>query len=254
MISKKDFTEKFNDPVPNIKKPLLLWAVLFFFMLIVVWFLHESAHGFGFMLEDVHVSTGFNLVGSSGKGPGDLDFALDLPVKGLTLGLLFGPLSNWILGIVFTAILLRRKKADRTSLWIGAVSISNAIMRLLPMGIFFIAAALGSISGVTQDEQKMSLSAIESIELPITETEFKSLLANEPSVFLNDPGFYFWTLMSIGISTIILVLTYRHLFNLFHLDLKQRWKKIGLGLIPLLLYFPVFGIVSLLDSLIRINW
>ncbi len=167
---------------------LAIWAVVFFFIYIGIWFLHEVAHGFGYQLDGTHVSTGFNLVGASGKKPSDSDFDVNLPVEGMSTGVLLGPFTTWMLAILFTGILLHRPHPNQMTLVIGAAAVSNAFMRLMPLTIFFIAAIFGNTSGVWQDEQEMSLGAIESIDLPISESELRDLRTSEPSMFMGDVG------------------------------------------------------------------
>jgi hypothetical protein len=222
--------------------------------MITVWFLHEAAHGFGYWLEGTHVSTGFNLVGASGKIPTDPDFRVELPIEGLTIGLLLGPLSSWASAMVFTAILLRREVVKQSSLAFGAVAVAGAMMRLIPLAIFFVAAVLGSTNGAWQDEHLMSLSAIESLKLPVSESKLTELIDSEPATFLEDVNFYVWPLVSLAISLVCFVLAYRNLFWHFGPQLQSRWRKIAFGVLPLLLYFPVFGVVSILDNIVRIDW
>jgi len=235
-------------------KILSMWALIFFCAYIAVWFLHEVAHGFGHRLEGTHVSTGFNQVGATGKKPSDADFKVDLPIEGMSTGVLLGPFTNWMLAILFTGILLHRSLANRTALIIGAGAVANAFMRLLPLAIFFIATILGNSSGVWQDEQEMSLGAIESVSLPISDNELQELKKSEPSIFLDDMGFYFWPIVSISISFVCYVLAYRYLFKLFGAQLHTKAARLIFGLMPLILFIPVFGVVSLLDNIIRINW
>jgi len=235
-------------------KFLSIWAFIFFCAYIAVWFLHEVAHGFGHRLEGTHVSTGFNLVGASGKKPSDADFKVDLPIEGMSTGVLLGPFTNWMLAILFTGVLLHRSSANRSILIIGAFAVANAFMRLLPLAIFFIATILGNSSGVWQDEQQMSLGMIESISLPISDNELQELRISEPSIFLDDPGFYFWPVVSIIISFVCYVLAYRYLFKLFGDQLHSRAARLIFGLMPIIMFIPVFGVVNLLDNIIRINW
>lgn len=235
-------------------KLLSLWALVFFCAYIAVWFLHEVAHGFGNRLEGTRVSTGFNLVGASGKKPVDPDFKVDLPSEGLTTGVLLGPFTNWVLAGLFTGILLHRSLANRTTLVIGGFAVANAFMRLLPLTIFFIAAILGNSNGVWQDEQEMSLGAVDGISLPISDDELRELKRSEPSIFMQDAGFYFWPVVSISISLVCYLLAYRHLFRVFAPQLHSKAARLIFGFMPVILFIPVFGVVNLLDNIIRINW
>ncbi len=234
---------------------LLRWSAAIVLILIAFWFLHEVAHGFGFRLDGIHVSTGFNIVGESGKKPGDVDFKTELPFAGISTGLLLGPFTTWILAISFTAILLHQSLPNATTLAIGAAAVTNALMRLIPMLIFIVAVLAGNFSGVLQDEHEMSLGAIESITLPISNAELSQLLETQPETFLGDPGFHFWPAVSLSISLVCIALAYRHLFRLFGARLPSRVSKFVFGLAPFFLFFiPVFGVVTLLDNIIRINW
>jgi hypothetical protein len=232
---------------------LLYWTILIFIIFIVVWFLHESAHGLGFRLEGTHVSTGFNLVGASGKTPSDPDFTVELMNQGLSTGLFFGPAITWIMAIVFTVILLYRSQSNLLSLLIGATAVSSAFMRLIPMIIFIIPALLGSLPNL-QDEQLMSLGLVDGVPLPISDAGLDQLASTNPSLFLGNPNFYLWFLVSILISSICLILSYRQLYKLFADQLQSRISKIIFGLIPVILFIPIFGTVTFLDNILRINW
>lgn len=234
-------------------KFLLYWTILIFVIFIGVWFLHESAHGLGFMLEGRHVSTGFNLVGASGKLPSDPDFTVELLHNGLSAGLSFGPAITWIMAILFTAILFYRSQSNIQTLLIGATAISSALMRLIPMIIFIIPALLGSLPNL-QDEQLMSLGLIKGVSIPISDVGLDQLANSSPSLFLGNPNFYIGTLVSIVISLICLVLAFGQLYKLFGDQLQSRAIKIIFGLIPVILFIPIFGTVTFLDNLIRINW
>ena len=233
---------------------LVTWAGLIFVTFIASIFLHEVAHGFGNQIDGTHVSTGFNMVGASGKRPIDPDFTIDLPNEGMSTGVLLGPFTTWMLAILFTGILLHRSFPNLTTLVIGGAAVSNAFLRLLPLTIFFIAAILGNTKGTWQDEQLLSLNAIESIELPISESELHELQDSEPSIFLGDAGFYFWAIVSISITLVCYVLSYRHLFKLFGARLQSKTGRIIFGLMPLILFIPLLGVIQLLDQFIRINW
>jgi len=231
---------------------LLLWAVVIFVTFIASIFLHETAHGFGYKIDGTHVSTGFNMVGASGKKPSDADF--NLPIEGFSIGPLLGPFTTWMLTILLTGILLHRQLPNRTTLLIGAAAVSNAFLRLFPLAIFFIAAILGNTRGVWQDEQLLSLNSIESIELPISESELRELQVSNQSMFLDNGGFYFWAIVSFTITLVCFVLAYRQLFKLFGARLQSKFGRIIFALMPLILFFPLFGIIQLLDEFIRINW
>jgi hypothetical protein len=233
---------------------LLVWTATFFPLMIAVWFVHEMAHGVGFLLEGIHVSTGFNMVGVTGLAPGHPGFDLDLPVRGLTAGVLFGPLANWLMAILFTAILVCRKGPGRSTLMIGAAAVANGVMRLVPMAIFLVAAALGKIGGLLQDEQKMSLGAIERLKLPISTGELRAIVESDPTILLGDAGFFSWTLLSAGISLICILLAFHFLFGQYRPQLQKHWRKAVFAVTPLVLYLPTFAVVSMLDRIARINW
>ena len=117
---------------------LVIWAAFLSVTFITSIFLHEAAHGFGYQITGTHVSTGFNMVGSSGTKPSDADFSIDLPIEGLSTGSLLGPFTTWMLTILFTGILLHRQLPNRITLLIGSVAVSNAFLRLFPLAIFLL--------------------------------------------------------------------------------------------------------------------
>ena len=173
----------------------------------------------------------------------------------MSTGLLLGPFTTWILAILFTGILLHRSLPNSMTLAIGAAAIANALLRLIPLAIFLIGALSGNIAGVLQDEQEMSLGTIEGITLPLSRADFSHLLETQPEIFLGDPGFYFWPTISLIISLVCIVLTYRHLFQLFGSRMRSRASRLVFGISPFILFFiPVLGVVNLLDNIVRINW
>ena len=128
------------------RKFLIVWALALFLGLMVFQFLHECGHGFGSQLDGVHVSTGFNRVGDPGKRPSDPDFRSEKMVTGiLGSGGLLGPFTNWMFAIFFTAWLLHRTTADRTTFLIGVGAVANALMRLLAMSLFILGALVGRV-------------------------------------------------------------------------------------------------------------
>ena len=56
-----------NQDRREVLRLLVIWAVVIFVTFIASIFLHEAAHGFGYQIDGTHVSTGFNMVGESGK-------------------------------------------------------------------------------------------------------------------------------------------------------------------------------------------
>lgn len=234
-------------------KLLIVWALALFVGLMVFQFLHEVGHGFGSQLDGVHVSTGFNRVGDSGKRPSDPDFRSEKMVTGnFGSGGLLGPFTNWMLAIFFTAWLLHRTASDYTTLFIGVGAITNALMRLLAMSLFILGALMGRVH--LEDEVFWGIRAIHGLDLPMPYTDFRLLVKTQPAPFLSEPRFYFWPLLSLGIVLLCFVLAYHRLYTLFNVHLSGRLARWIFGLIPILVIPPMFLLSSWLDNLIRINW
>lgn len=174
------------------KNPRLLiaWSVILFLATLIFQFLHECGHGFVSSLEGYHVSTGFDKVGDVGKRPSDHDFRLNKTIQGgWNLGDFLGPLINWIFAIFFTAIFLRQRTVSCVALFFGSGAAINALIRLVPMLMFFGSALLGRF--VLEDEVALGLSAVQGIKFPISYLNFKILASTKSSLFLFKPKIYY---------------------------------------------------------------
>jgi hypothetical protein len=231
---------------------LVAWGAGLFLALIVFQFLHECGHGFGSQLDGVHVSTGFSRVGDPGKRPSDPDFRSRAVTGNLGSGNLLGPFPNWMLAIFFTAWLLHRTTADRTTFLIGVGAVANALMRLLAMSMFLLGALMGRVH--MEDEVYWGLRAVQGLNLPMPRTDFYLMLKTEPALFLSEPRFYFWPLLSLGIVLLCFVLSYRRLYVLFANQLSSRTARWAFGLMPIIAIPPMFLLCSWLDNIVRINW
>jgi len=140
------------------KNPRLLiaWAVILFLATLIFQFLHECGHGFDSSLEGYHVSTGFDKVGDVGKRPSDHDFRLNKTIQGgWNLSDFLGPLVNWIFALAFTAIYLKQRSFNSVTVLLGSGATINALIRLVPMLMFFGSAFLGRF--VLEDEVALGL-------------------------------------------------------------------------------------------------
>jgi hypothetical protein len=232
---------------------LTIWLLALALGMVVFTFLHECGHGFGAQLDGIHLSTGFNRVGDSGKKPSDPDFRSNAMVTGeLSSSDLLGPFTNWLFAVLFTSLLLYRSKADRTTLLLGAGAVINAWTRLWPLVLVFLAALLGRVH--LEDEVEWGLRAISSLHFPISFDDFFQLTRAQPERFLSEPRFYFWPLMSLAIVLTCFILAYRRLFRLFGSSMQSKAARWLFGLMPLIVTPPVFVILTWLDNFVRINW
>jgi hypothetical protein len=231
----------------------ILWALTLFFGLIIFQFLHECGHGFGSQLDGVHVSTGFSRVGDAGKRPSDPDFRSDEIEKGIiSSGGLLGPFINWMLAIFFTAWLLHRKRANLITLLIGVGAVANALMRLLAMLLFIVGAFLGRVH--LEDEVCWGIQGVHGIKMPMAFSEFRMLVKTQPGLFLSEPRFYFWPLLSFSIVVFCFIIAYRRLYTIFDIQLSTKLNRWVFGLMPIVVIPPMFLLCSWLDNLLRINW
>ena len=234
-------------------KFLMTWALALFLGMIVFQFIHECGHGFGSQLDGVHISTGFSRVGDPYKRPSDPDFRSEKMVTGiLGSGGLLGPFTNWMFSIFFTAWLLYRKTADGTTLLIGVGGVANALMRLIAMSLFVIGALLGRVH--LEDEVIWGVRAVQGLDLPIPFTDFKTLIKMLPELFLSEPRFYFWPLLSFGIVLLCFIIAYRRLYAIFEEQLSGKLVRWVFGLMPIVVIPLMFLLCSWLDNLVRINW
>lgn len=232
---------------------LFVWAIFLFLGILLFQFLHECGHGFGSRLGGTHVSTGFNRVGDVGKRPCDPDFRTEHLIEGtMDSASLLGPFLNWMFAILFTAILLQRKRADRLALFFGAGALANAFMRFVPMLGFFFNALAGRF--VIEDEASWGLISIKGLNFPLAYSDFRALVSSQPSLFLSEPKIYFWPALSFIISFACLILAYRRLSALFRSPLRSRPALWLFGLMPVLVWPFTFFLSNRLDNLIRINW
>jgi len=237
------------------KNPRLLiaWAVILFLTTLIFQFLHECGHGFGSSLEGYHVSTGFDKVGDVGKRPSDHDFRLNKTIQGgWNLSGFLGPLINWIFAIYFTAIFLRQRTVSCVALLFGSGAAINALIRLVPMLIFFGSAFQGRF--VLEDETALGLSAIQRIKFPMSYLNFKILASTQSSLFLVEPKIYYWPVISLIISIVCFLLTYRRLKQLSWQIMSSRFAQLIFIVLPFLIWLPAFVVVNKLDNLIRLNW
>jgi hypothetical protein len=234
-------------------KFLMTWALALFLGMMVFQFLHECGHGFGSQLDGMHVSTGFSRVGDPYKCPSDPDFRSDTMVTGiLGSGGLLGPFTNWMFAIFFTTWLLHRKTVDRMTLLIGAGAVTNALMRLIAMSLFFFGALLGRIH--LEDEVLWGIRAVQELNLPMPFADFITLIKMQPELFLSEPRIYFWPLVSFGIVLFCFILAYRHLYAIFEVQLSCKLVRWIFGLMPIVVIPPMFLLCLWLDNLVRINW
>lgn len=232
---------------------LITWLLTLALGMVVFTFLHECGHGFGAQLDGIHLSTGFNQVGDFGKRPSDPDFRSNEVVSGgLGSSALLGPFTNWMLAILFTSWLWHRSKADRTTLFLGAAAVVNAWARLWQMVLVFIAALLGRVH--LEDEVEWGLRAIPSLHFPIQFNDLLQLTRTQPALFLSEPRFYFWPLISLAIVLTCFVLDYLRLYELFGASMQAKVARWLFGCMPLMVTPLVFVALAWLDNLVRINW
>ena len=134
-----------SQTISPLKRPailLIIWAIMLFASFIFSVFLHEDGHGLGAKIAGVHISTGFNKVGDYGKSPDDPNFR-STGTGGASWADVLGPVTTWVMAIVFTIWLYRFKERSWGALPIGALAVANGLIRALPMLLFLIFALQG---------------------------------------------------------------------------------------------------------------
>ncbi len=96
------------------------------------------------------------------------------------------------------------------------------------------------------------LRAVQGLNLPMPFTDFKIFAKIHPALFLSEPRFYFWPLLSFSIVLLCFVLAYRQLYTVFYMQLSSRFVRLVFGLITIIP--PMFLVCSWLDNLVRIKW
>ncbi len=234
----------------GIVRLLLLWTAMLLAAYLVSAFLHETAHGIGARIDGIHVSTGFNKVGAAGKSPQDPDFRTAMP-DGFWAGLL-GPIATWLLAIAFTIWLLLRRDLSTGAMAIGAMAVTNGLIRAIPMILFVTAALAGNLH--LEDEVHWSLwYALKYCHPELAALDTAVLLKSYPAVFLAEPVFWAPPLFSLIISLACLVPAYGKLIRLWKNRMLPGWILV-FGLTPLATYFAAMPILNALDNLFRINW
>jgi hypothetical protein len=232
---------------------LVAWAVFLLLGILIFQFLHECGHGFGAKLGGYQVSTGFDKVGGVGKRPSDPDFRLNKIIQGRWNPADFlGPLINWLFAVIFTAIFLQQRTANRVALLFAAGAAINALMRLFPMLVFFVSALFGRF--ILEDEAALGLSAIRGLKFPISYLDFKTFASTHSSLLLAAAKVYFWPAISLIISTVCFVLTYRRLNQLVRQTMISRITQRIFLFMPFLAWSLEFNVLKILDDLIRLNW
>jgi len=223
------------------------WALSIVAATAGVWFAHECAHGLGYRLDDVRVSTGFNMVGSPDKAPGDPGFRSGVPVTGTpNRGTLFGPLLTWTVACAATASFLRWPKGKRGVVF-AATAVSAAMQRVLPLVSFFGAAPFGRV--VYQDEVEWGARHVKGMRFPMPFDAFQAALRDRPRQFLSTPAVYAWPAVSVGVCGGCLTLIYTRLRRN---DPVPTWRTFA-G-VPITAWLAVAAVFGALDRVVRINW
>lgn len=232
---------------------LVLWALMLLVAITMFNFLHECGHGFGAQLDGRHISTGFNKVGDSFKKPSDPDFRSQQIETGIldSSGIL-GPFVNWMLAILFTAILLKRSTDNSVTMAIGAAAVGNAVNRLSALISFFIGSLHNTVH--LADEVEWGLNTTQGLDFPMSMSKITSIAETQPSVLLANPKIYFWPAISILISSICFYLAYRKLYRVFGNQMESKLSRWVFGLMPVVVGIILVFVINVLDNAVRINW
>lgn len=233
---------------------IAIWTVVLFVAIIVSVFLHEDGHGIGARIDGIHVSTGFNRVGDYGKSPDDLDFRITGSDQALWGGLL-GPITTWLLAIVFTIWLYRFEGPSWGALAIGALAIVNGLIRAVPMTLFLVSALGGH--PYMEDEVGWGIWYVIRFcrpDLANSTLGYHTLVKTYADVFLADPTFWIPPLFSLLVSLGCLIFAYRRMCSLYRDRLPDWASRLLFGFLPLGVDAAAYPVLNWLDRLIRINW
>lgn len=229
---------------------LLAWGVVLFGAILFSAFLHEVGHGVGARLDGVHISTGFNKVGNPNRVPGDPDFRTGM-TENFWAGLL-GPITTWILAVLFTMLLYRLKKPTAAAMIFNSLAVVNGLVRAVPM-LMFSSSALGGVLHV-EDEVSWGIWYVRSVRPELARTDLFTLAESQSGLLLQQPAVWISPLASFAVSAACLFLAYRWAFRLWHGVLKRGIERWVFGLMPLPIWFASIPVLDVLDRVIRINW
>jgi len=214
-----------------------------------VWFAHECAHGLGYRLRGDRVSTGFNMVGSPGKRPGEPGFRSEVPVTGTpNLGTVLGPVTTWTVAGAAT-LAFARWPTGKKGVVLSATAISAGLQRLLPLVPFFAAAPFGRV--VYQDEVEWGAHHVDGLRFPMSFDSFQAALGDHSTEFLRTPAAYVGPVTSAALSAACLAHTYRGMARDSDSFVASAWATAG---IPITAWIAVGGVFAALDRIIRIEW
>ena len=238
---------------PTLQVVLIIvsWTLIVFIALCVSIFLHEDGHGIGAKLDGVAISTGFNRIGNPGRAPSDPDFRTGF-AGGVWTGL-GGPLTSWVLAIIFTIWLCRQTKLDYRTWVIAAFAVANGLARAVPNATVLLWALRGQI--VTEDEVHWGLWYVGKVFRPDLGLQGAlALVPTQPSLLLSYPAIWIPILISLGISLVCLFFAYRHLWKLWRGQFGDWATRGSLAVIPLGVWYAIWTPLNYLDQIIRINW
>lgn len=234
---------------------LALWILILFFAMLLSVFVHEVGHGIGARVEGVHVSTGFNQVGDPGKSPDDPDFRSEEETKSNNvLGGLLGPMTSWMLAILFAVWLYRFKQPSWGAMVVGAMAITNGFVRALPTlaALFFNRMGVPRLEDEIQWGMWVVVRYCQPPSLPPA-MGFHAMLSDYPNVFHREPVFWIAPLISILVSLACLIPAYLKTIRLW----REELHPIAIGffaLLPIAVHYAGWPVLNILDRLIRINW
>jgi len=233
---------------------LIVWALILSASFIFSVFMHEDGHGLGAKIDGVHVSTGFNKVGDYGKSPDDPDFRTGGTKNAMWSGLL-GPITTWLLAIIFTVWLYRFKVPSWGALTVGALAIVNCLIRAVPMAQFLVSALRGY--PYMEDEVGWGIWTVLKFcrpDLATSTLDYHVLVKTYAPTFLTNPTFWVPPLLSLTLSLACLIPAYWRNYKLWGARFDNWRNRLLFGILPLATYFTSWPVLNWLDRLIRINW
>ena len=226
------------------------WASALAAATATVWFVHECAHGIGYAIHGARVSTGFNMVGSPGKLPGDAAFRAAVPVTGTpNWGTFLGPFTNWLVACACTAGFLRRPRGKK-GLVLAAGALGAALPRVLSLATFFGGAIVGRV--VYQDEIEWGAKAVPGTRFPTSFPAFETMIRSHSREFLATARVYLWPGVSMAICAGCMALVYRQLRRVHAMSFGPH-RRLAMTL-PFAGWALVGIVFAALDRVIRINW
>jgi len=243
----------------SILKLMIKWCLCLVIVFIVMFFIHETLHGFLGLLDERSSSTGFLTVGNPYTFPDDPDFRIGwtLPTYPSLMWLLAsaGPTyAGLLIAIIATIILVRFKKISIGTLIAGATMIAGTIFVILSGIFIFIRAIFGGVLHVEDKSIQGLILAMYNKGEDLSLLTFKETIHMPLNDLIFSPWFWLPIIVPFSIALICYIIGDKKMKTLFISTFERKWFWLYTTGVPVLSIIISFSIMFWLDRIIRINW